>query len=359
MGEIIDGVLDVLTDEQFWQICQLDALNRTVSAAAIAVDTRLADLGAAAAGIERHAAETARQSARTADILERVNRRMDETNRLLSLRIGQAERHHMDDMRQRFNTWRSSTDDGRKYMAWRARAARTATLIEEFTKAMGDARAGDMRLAILSMAVKDPYGLMPDPEYRQPDPPAPMPLPNPGPEPANPTFAIGADAKHRRAEHDEWARKTMERARVDMLNRQAWQTWRASLPAWRRQADFDRARRRVERVRYLDACHDIADRTLPDPFSWAYTDPSDRYRTIRTIIDTELTGMPTSGQLPDPSMPMLASPAMLPGCAPTMRVALARIIERHRHDPGIRIAYDPDRRTDDDYTPLPPPVRLS
>lgn len=29
--------------------------------------------------------------------------------------------------------------------------------------------------------------------------------------------------------------------------------------------------------------HDIADQTIPDPFSWAYADPSDRYRTIRTL----------------------------------------------------------------------------
>lgn len=68
-------------------------------------------------------------------------------------------------------------------------------------------------------------------------------------------------------------------------------------------------------------CHDIADRAIPDPFSWAYADPSDRYRTIRTIIDTEPTGMPTPGQLP--------------GCA-----------------------YDSDGHANTAYRPLLPPVRL-
>ena len=67
-----------------------------------------------------------------------------------------------------------------------------------------------------------------------------------------------------------------------------------------------------------------ADRAIPDPFSWAYADPSDRYRTIRTIIDTELTGMPTP-----------AVSACPPGCA-----------------------YDPDGHADAAYGPLLPPVRL-
>lgn len=70
--------------------------------------------------------------------------------------------------------------------------------------------------------------------------------------------------------------------------------------------------------------HDIADQTIPDPFSWADADPSDRYRTIRTIIDTGATGMPTP-----------AVSAQPPGCA-----------------------YDPDGHADAAYGPLLPPVRL-
>lgn len=66
------------------------------------------------------------------------------------------------------------------------------------------------------------------------------------------------------------------------------------------------------------------DRAIPDPFSWAYADPSDRYRTIRTIIDTEPAGMPTP-----------AGSAQPPGCA-----------------------YDPDGHANAAYRPLPPPVRL-
>ncbi|MCB5289420.1 hypothetical protein [Bifidobacterium longum] len=69
--------------------------------------------------------------------------------------------------------------------------------------------------------------------------------------------------------------------------------------------------------------------------------------------------MSTPGQLPAPGMPVLASPAALPGCAPTMRVASARIVERHRHDPGVRVSYDPDGRMDESYRPALPPVRLS
>uniref|UniRef100_UPI00359C797E hypothetical protein n=1 Tax=Bifidobacterium longum TaxID=216816 RepID=UPI00359C797E len=72
-----------------------------------------------------------------------------------------------------------------------------------------------------------------------------------------------------------------------------------------------------------------------------------------------MTGMSTPGQLPAPGMPVLASPAALPGCAPTMRVASARIVERHRHDPGVRVSYDPDGRMDESHRPPLPPVRLS
>lgn len=70
--------------------------------------------------------------------------------------------------------------------------------------------------------------------------------------------------------------------------------------------------------------HDIADRAIPNPFSWADADPSDRYRTIRTVIDTEPAGMPTP-----------AGSAQPPGCA-----------------------YDPDGHANAAYRPLPPPVRL-
>lgn len=70
--------------------------------------------------------------------------------------------------------------------------------------------------------------------------------------------------------------------------------------------------------------HDIADRAIPDPFSWAYA------------------GM--------------RAPAQLPGCALRMRVTPARILERHRHDP--RVAYDPDGHANAAYRPLLPPVRL-
>ena len=91
--------------------------------------------------------------------------------------------------------------------------------------------------------------------------------------------------------------------------------------------------------------HDIADRAIPDPFSWAYADPSDRYRTIRTIIDTGAAGMPTP-----------AAPAQPPGCALRMRVTPARILECHRHDP--RVAYDTDGHANAAYRPPLPPVRL-
>lgn len=43
--------------------------------------------------------------------------------------------------------------------------------------------------------------------------------------------------------------------------------------------------------------HDIADQTIPDPFPRAYADPSDRYRTIRTIIDANAAYRP----LPPPA----------------------------------------------------------
>lgn len=80
----------------------------------------------------------------------------------------------------------------------------------------------------------------------------------------------------------------------------------------------------MPRMRPGRICHDIADRAIPDPFSWAYA------------------GMP--------------APAQLPGCALRMRVTPARILECHRHDP--RVAYDPDGHANAAYRPLLPPVRL-
>lgn len=70
--------------------------------------------------------------------------------------------------------------------------------------------------------------------------------------------------------------------------------------------------------------HDIGGPGDPRPVLMGVRGSSDRYRTIRTIIDTELTGMPTP-----------AVSAQPPGCA-----------------------YDPDGHADAAYGPLLPPVRL-
>lgn len=168
------------------QIGQLDELN----AATAETNERLGRLGASARLANRLLAEQAAGQARANRTLDELKRSADETNALLYARMGQAERHHNEDVWQRFAMWRSSTEDGRAYLEWQDGAKTVVDRCLDYTARMDKARAADIRLNAASLIADDPEGLMGEPVIpaapARPEKPAPFRPAKVGPAPKAP-----------------------------------------------------------------------------------------------------------------------------------------------------------------------------